>query len=414
VRDILIFVIVFASLPLIFRNPVVGVLMWVWISVMSPHTQGWGMATRFPFAYVIALCTFASMVFSRASMALPWTPPLAALLAFIVWMNITLPFSIFLQASFDQWARVMKIMVMNFVVAMLVKSRADIRRLIWVLTGSLGYYGIKGGLFTLRNGGGQRVWGPSGTFIGDNNALALALIMAIPLMYFLYESSTRALLRRLLIAAMLLCALAALGSYSRGGLLAIGAMCSFLWLKSRNKLAVGAALLAAAPALLLFMPEEWTARMDTINDYQSDASAQGRLNAWSMAWHLACDRIFGGGFEIYEPSVFARYAPDPLDVHAAHSIYFQVLGEHGFIGLALYLLMGALTWRLAARIVALAAPVQELRWASDLATMIQVSLVGFAVGGAFLSLVYYDLPYYLMCALVATYVQVRNRLAPAA
>jgi len=213
---------------------------------------------------------------------------------------------------------------------------------------------------------------------------------------------------------MLLCALAALGSYSRGGLLAIGAMCSFLWLKSRNKLAVGAALLAAAPALLLFMPEEWTARMDTINDYQSDASAQGRLNAWSMAWHLACDRIFGGGFEIYEPSVFARYAPDPLDVHAAHSIYFQVLGEHGFIGLALYLLMGALTWRLAARIVALAAPVQELRWASDLATMIQVSLVGFAVGGAFLSLVYYDLPYYLMCALVATYVQVRNRLAPAA
>ena len=62
----------------------------------------------------------------------------------------------------------------------------------------------------------------------------------------------------------------------------------------------------------------------------------GRINAWTMALNLAKDNFFGGGFSIYESAVFARYAPDP-EARAAHSIYFQVLGEHGFVGLFLFL-----------------------------------------------------------------------------
>jgi probable O-glycosylation ligase (exosortase A-associated) len=209
---------------------------------------------------------------------------------------------------------------------------------------------------------------------------------------------------------MLLSALAALGSYSRGGLLAIVAMTIFLWLKSRKKLMVGSVLMAAGPALLLFMPEEWSSRMDTIDNYQADASAMGRINAWYMAWNLARDRFFGGGFDIYEPATFAAYAPDPNDVHAAHSIYFQVLGEHGFVGLGLYLLVGLTSWRTAGWIVRHARQVPGMQWAVDMATMIQTSLMGFAVGGAFLSLTYFDVPYYLMCALVATRVLVQAQL----
>jgi putative inorganic carbon (HCO3(-)) transporter len=412
-RDILVTLIVLGSLPLILRSPVNGVLMWVWISVMNPHTQGWGFATQFPFAFVIALATLFSMLFTREPRALPWTPITLALLAFVAWMNITLPFSLFVDDSLEQWAKVMKIMLMTFVGIMLVKSHRDIHRLIWVLAISLGYYGIKGGIFTLRNSGGDRVWGPEGTFIGDNNAIALALIMIIPLMYYLQQNTARRWLRHAMMGAMLLSSLAALGSYSRGGFLAIGAMFGFMWFKSRKKAAMGGALLFAAPLLLLFMPSQWTSRMDSINDYQLDASAQGRINAWGMAWNLAKDRLFGGGFEIYEPSVFAMYAANPADVHAAHSIYFQVMGEHGFIGLGLYLLLGVLTWRSAGWIARSTEGNIELRWAGSLATMIQTSMVGFAVGGAFLSLVYFDVPYYLMGAIVTTRLLVEQRLAEA-
>ncbi|WP_312438834.1 putative O-glycosylation ligase, exosortase A system-associated [Janthinobacterium sp.] len=409
-RDILITLIVFGSLPLIFRAPVNGALMWVWISVMNPHTQGWGFATQLPFAMIIAVVTLFSMALSRTPKGLPLTPVSVLLLLFVLWMNVTTPFALLPALSWVQWNKVMKIMLMSFVVMMLIRTQRDIVRLIWVLVVSIGFYGIKGGIFTIRSGGTERVWGPEATFIGDNNALALALIITIPLMYYLQQNSDRRWIRHGLAGAMVLSALAALGSYSRGGLLAIAAMCLFMWFKSGKKVALGALLCLVGPLLLAFMPERWAERMDTINTYQQDSSAQGRINAWSMAWNLARDRFLGGGFEVSDPGIFARYAPDPQAVHAAHSIYFQALGEHGFVGLALYLALGWATWRTAAAIIRLSRGKPELAWALGLATMSQASMVGFAVGGAFLSLLYFDMPYYLMAALIATRILVEQSL----
>lgn len=264
VRDILVSLVVFASLPYILRTPAIGAMMWVWISVMNPHTQGWGFATSFPFAAIIAGTTIVSMLVSREPKQVPWTPVTLVLLLFGLWMIVTLPFSLHLDEALPLWSRVMKILLMTFVVAMLVRSREQIEQLMWVLAMSLGFYGFKGGLFTLRSGGENRVWGPDGTFIGDNNAIALALIMAIPLMYYLFMRTSRRALRYLLFATMLLSALAALGSYSRGGFLAIAAMGVFMLVKSRKKLAVGSVLLVSVPLLLLFMPQQWVSRMDIL------------------------------------------------------------------------------------------------------------------------------------------------------
>ena len=162
---------------------------------------------------------------------------------------------------------------------------------------------------------------------------------------------------------------------------------------------------------IAFMPEEWATRMDSINTYEEDQSVQGRFNAWWMAYNLAKERPFtGGGFEIITEDLFFLYAPNPEDLHAAHSIYFQALGEHGFVGLGLYLLLGWLTWRTGSWIIRNTAKRKELHWAFALARMIQVSLIGFAVGGTFLSLLYFDVPYYLMAAMVVTRVLVEKEL----
>lgn len=409
-RDILITLIVFGSLPFIFKVPATGALMWVWVSVMNPHTQGWGFATQLPFAMMIAVVTMFSMLLSHTPKGLPMTPVSVLLLLFVLWMNVTTPFALLPGPSWVQWNKVMKIMLMSFVVMMLIRTRTDIIRLVWVLVGSIGFYGVKGGIFTIRSGGTERVWGPEATFIGDNNALALALIITIPLMFYLQQNSDKRWVRRGLGVAMVLSALAALGSYSRGGLLAIAAMCLFMWIKSGKKVALGALLCLLGPLLLAFMPERWAERMDTINTFQDDISAQGRLNAWQMAYNLARDRFLGGGFEVSDAGIFARYAPNPQAVHAAHSIYFQALGEHGFVGLAIYLALGWATWRTAAAIIRLSRGKPELAWALGLATMCQASMVGFAVGGAFLSLLYFDMPYYLMAALIATRILVEQHV----
>ena len=98
--------------------------------------------------------------------------------------------------------------------------------------------------------------------------------------------------------------------------------------------------------------------------------------------------------------MFALYAPNPTDVHAAHSIYFQVLGEHGFVGLALFVLLWWLTWRSATWVRRTSASLPGMEATSRLVSMTQAALVGYFVGGAFLSLAYFDVPYDLLVVVV--------------
>ncbi len=410
-RDIFVCVVVFGSIPYMFKKPYFGIIMWVWISVMNLHTQGWGFARTFPFAAVIAVSTLMSILLSNEKKSLPSSPVTVVFILFTLWMSVTSLFAIHPDQVSTQWIRVYKIMGMTLVTMMLIRDKMQIEQLIWTIVISLGFYGVKGGIFTIRSGGSDRVWGPEGTFIDGNNEIALALVMVIPLMYYLHSITKNKWGRYAFVASILLCALAALGSYSRGAAIAIGAMVLFLWLKSSNKMTLGVLIVVMAPLMLLMMPSKWFDRIDTINTYEEDSSAMGRINAWKMATNLAMDRpLTGGGFEIYDPGVFMQYAPNPYDIHAAHSIYFQVLGEHGFVGLFLYLILGFLTWRTGTWIIKHTVNLPEYRWANTLATMIQVSLLGFAVGGAFLSLVYFDVPYYLMAAMVALKLHVKDRL----
>jgi probable O-glycosylation ligase (exosortase A-associated) len=292
---------------------------------------------------------------------------------------------------------------MVFVALYLLHSKQHVHVLTWILAGSVAFYAIKGGLHTLRVGGAFHVWGPPGSFIEDNNALALAVVMTIPLLRYLQLQATRHWLRWGLVIAMVLCGLAALGSQSRGGFLAAGAMLAFMWLKGRGKLITGLVFVLLIPVAIGFMPETWMERMRSIQNYEQDTSAMGRINSWKTAINLANDRpLVGGGFEIYTPSVFKRYSPNPNWVRSAHSIYFQILGEHGYVGLGLFLLLWILVWRDASWIARHSRNRPDFAWASDLARMIQVSLVGYAVGGAFLNLAYYDVPYNLLVVVVLT------------
>jgi probable O-glycosylation ligase (exosortase A-associated) len=140
--------------------------------------------------------------------------------------------------------------------------------------------------------------------------------------------------------------------------------------------------------------------MDTIGAYQQDGSAMGRINAWHYAYNAANDNLLGMGFDSWSPQTFALYAPNPTDVHAAHSIYFSVLGDHGWIGLILYLMIYFLAWIKLANIVKISTKNEELSKYNFLAKMLQVSLIAYFIGGAFLSLSYFDLPWHIVSFVV--------------
>jgi putative inorganic carbon (HCO3(-)) transporter len=371
---------------------------------MTPQRYAFGFAYDFPFAAVIAVTTLAGLLMTRDELRYDMNIVLFLLILLPLWMCVTYAFSFEREGGFARWIEVMKIFLFIHVSALVLRSRKHIEWLLWVIVVSVGFYGVKGGLFTLLSGGENKVYGPPGDgFMSDNNAISVALVMVIPLMHYLRAVAPSRRVRRGLLASMVLSGVAILGSYSRGAFLAIGVMLVYLWLKSQSKLLFGGVMIVLVPLAIGFMPSTWSDRMNTISSYEQDGSSMGRISAWKTAINIANDRpLVGGGFELYTPRTFARYAPDPEDVHSAHSVYFQMLGEHGYVGLGIFLLIGVFAWNTARRTIALTGDRSESAWAARLARAIQASLVGFAAGGAFVNIAYWEPLYYeILILLVA-------------
>lgn len=410
-RDLLLLTIVFAAAIYALRHPWVGVMLWTWISIMSPHRYAWGIAFDAPVAQIAAIATLVGLLVTKDVRESPFKglPP-KLLAAFCVWMTVSWLFGLDPSDDYAQWNKIMKVFFMVFVGLALLHQKKHVITLAWVCALSLGVLGIKAGIYTITSGGGGRVWGPPGTFISDNNEFALALILAIPLLRFLQMQLSSSWGKQVLSAMMLLCALGSLGSQSRGALLALAAMTLLLWWRGRNRVVGGVLIVLVGAALIGFMPDTWSDRMGTIQTYEDDGSAMGRISAWWNAWNLAFHYPLGVGFNAARHELFAQFSPYYKgSTHAAHSIYFQILGNHGFVGLFTYLALWVATWRSAAWLRTHGAKVPQARWAVDLGAMSQVSLMGFAVGGAFLSLSYWDLPYNIMMMVVITRVWVHTQ-----
>jgi len=414
-RDLAIFLIVFGGIPFILRQPAIGVMYWAWISLMNPHRQAWGPAYDFQFGMLIAVVTFIALVVSKEPKQMKGGGSAVVLLIFVCWTCLTTIYALVPESAVGMLERTVKIQLFTFVALFVLYKREHVIWLIGVIVLSIGYYAVKGGVFTILTGGNFRVWGPAESFIADNNALALASVMTIPLWGYLFVIFRNRWQRMAIGLAIGLTAASALGSYSRGALLAIVAMSIFLWLKGRKKLMLGVAVAIAAVGLAAFMPSAWEERMRSIGEYQVDSSANGRLETWKMLFNLALDRpLIGGGFEPYRQWIVDTYNPSYGGVHAAHSIYFQVLGEQGFVGLGLFLLFWALVWRMCSQVARISKGKQDERWAYWLAQMIKVSLVAYFVGGTFLNLAYWDMPYFLFVAIAVTHKILRQARSPLA
>ena len=409
-RDIVFTIIFFSILPFVFKRPYIGIYLWTWLGLMNPHRLTWGFAFDFPFALITALTVLISMLASKEPKQIPWTRETILLLAFILWMLFTTFFAFYPDLAWVQWEKVWKIMLMIYVTMMLINSRQKLDWLVWVVVLSLGFYGVKGGIFTIMHGGIYHVQGPLRSFIYGNNEMGLALIMTIPLMRYLQLQAKSVWIHQGVTVMMLLTGIAVIGTQSRGALVGIVAMGSFLWLKSRNKIFTLVSILVVVGLVAAIMPQQWYERMSTIETYQQDASAMGRINAWWTAFHLAMNYITGGGFDTFHDRVFILYAPVPWDIHDVHSIYFEVLGEHGFIGVAMFILLGWFTWNTGNHIRSQAKGSLETKWAADLASMVQVSIIGYASAGAFLGLAYFDLYYVLIAIMVICSVILKEQI----
>lgn len=399
-RDLIIALIVFGAVPITLVRPWIGLLVWTWLGLMNPHMLTWGFARHFPFVVITAVTTLLAYMFSKDSKRFPWQPLTFFWFAFVAWTFVTLNFSLNPEDAWIEWERFWRIQVQVAATILIMRDRTRLNWLVWVVALSIGFYGIKGGIFTILTGGQNMLYGPGG-FIQGNNELALAMIMVLPLFYYLYSTLKDKWPRRAMLACMALIGLSVLASYSRGAFLGLAAMGGVLWLRMQRRFMAGTLLVLTALVFLAFMPQKWYERIESIRTYHRDPSAMGRLNAWQFAINLANDRpVVGGGFRTFTPELFQVYAPNPTDVHDAHSAYFEVLAEQGYVGLILYLLMGTTLLLTAQSVIRRCRGDPVNGWAAELCSMTQVGFVGYAVCGAFLGLAYFDLPYIMMTIVV--------------
>ncbi|MFK7974483.1 MAG: putative O-glycosylation ligase, exosortase A system-associated, partial [Halioglobus sp.] len=395
-RDIIVTVMVFATLPYILRHAYFGVLAWSWLSYMNPHRLAWGFAYDMPFAQIVAITLLISLVMNTEKKNLPSNGLVVMWGSLLLWLTFCSFLAVYPDLAYQQLDKVIKIQLITLVTMLLMTSMERVNQLIWVIVFSIGFYSVKGGIFTILTGGGFHVFGPAGSDIQENNALAVAVLMIIPLMLYIHKFPPHRYVKLVMPYCVFFSLVAVVGSQSRGALLAILAVGGFYWLKSKTKVLTGAVFVVLALFGYAFMPQSWHDRMSTISEYQEDSSAMERLRAWEYSIGIANDRLTGGGFNSWSLENYAKYAPGAKKAFVAHSIYFGVLNDGGWPGLIMFLSILFLIWRQLGRVIRVTEGNPDHADHNMLARMLQISLVAFMAGGAFLSLAYFDLAWHIM------------------
>jgi putative inorganic carbon (hco3(-)) transporter len=400
-RDILVTLVVFATLPYIFRNAWYGVLVWSWLSYMNPHKMAYGFAYSMPFAQIVAIVLLVAMLANREKLTLPSNRLVTVWVALLIWLGICTSVALNPVGAMDAYIKILKIQAITGVTMILMKDFQKLNQLIWVIVFSIGFFSVKGGVFTITSGGGFHVLGPDGTDIFENNALAVAVLMIIPLMIYLNKFPPHPLVKKIMPFCIALSMFSVVGSQSRGAMLAIAAVGIFFWWKTKNKVFTAVVFVVFATFTFNFMPQGWHERMGTINDYQEDSSSQHRLDAWQYCYNVANARLTGGGFNSWTVENYHRYGVPVYEPFAAHSIYFGPMGDSGWIGFVLFMTILFLIWRQLARVINITEDIPERADYNFLARMLQISVIAYMAGGAFLSLAWFDLPWHLMAITIA-------------
>lgn len=401
----------------VFRYPHVGVLLWCWTALVVPNLYAYGFASEIPYNKIVAAITLLVWMFSREPKALPANATLVLLALFAFWGTVSAMTAIAdTEYAMVEWEKFIKIIVFAFVVAGLMNSKERIFGLLYAVVLSLGFHGALSGAKFIASGGSSHLYGPGVSIISDNNSFALAMVALLPIIFYLRSQFDQRLMRLVSLVAIVLVTATIMGTASRGGLLGLSAVGVLAFMRSPRKLRNAAIAIPLVVMALSFAPEQWSERMDTIKEADQDASFMGRVIAWKQSYLIALDHpILGGGFyAVQDYPTWMKYAqefrkldfiptaePNLEHAFAAHSIYFQTLGDLGFVGLAIFIAILASSWRNAKVIIRTTRDRSEWRWACDLAKALQYTLFAYMVAGAALNMAYFDFMYMVFALLVA-------------
>ncbi|THC41677.1 putative O-glycosylation ligase, exosortase A system-associated [Massilia sp. Mn16-1_5] len=411
------------------QRPFIAVGMWVWTALFFPNAWVYGIAGHIRYNLLFTAVAIVGYLFYKHKPKVELGAIGGFALAFFLWtIGSTLTTIGRPDIALDYWIRFFKVFMLFLFVVLAIKDKLHVDFVLWCLMLSVGFYADIESAKFIVSGGGHKIVGLPGHVLGDRNELALAFVMTLPIAYYLLgEYGKRSRLLQLgLLGTMAALVIGVIGTASRGGFVALAALGVYMVYKSERKLLFSVLIAVLVIGLTPYISEEYTQRLDTIGAADEDSSFMTRVVSWKLSFIMATHHpFFGGGFKSLEyfpvwnslsreffsyPWFYTGSALPNLQVgRAAHSVYFQVLGEQGFVGLALYLGLLVTAFFKAGAIVRQARRAGAPAWLRNLGTMLQLSVFAFALGGAALSFAYVDLIFCLFGLIVV----VEKRLLPA-
>lgn len=442
-RD-LIFVGYLASLFLLaFRRPFLFAMIYLYIDIVAPQRLSYFLLNSVPISIIaFGFAVIGAFVDDRKLDArFTWRQG-AIVFLFFYCGYMTYTGAVSPLAALDKWSWVSKSLIFAAFLPFLLhkKFRFEVAILTYVLCASALI--VTGGIKTAATGGGNG-YGTLVILIDDNSGLyessiiSLVAIAIIPLILWLVKYGT--IFRRDwkvdIYAGCLIfaCLLIPVGTQARTGLVCIAVLAVLLLRFSKRRFLYLGMVVGVGLMSVPFLPTSFTDRMATITDPKADQSASTRLAVWAWTWDFVKQNPMGGGFDSFrinkisfelnesdkKPSteLLDDTSTGPVKVEdearAFHNSYFEMLGEHGFLGLALWLFIFAGTiirLELIRRRYDRRAQEGE-EWVAPLANALQNFLIIFMVGANFVGIAFQPFPLGIAAIAIAfdTYLKRRER-----
>ncbi len=407
-RDLLLVLFLFAAIYFCFKRPFQGIAAWAFIALLAPANWAFGFSNSFRLNLTIVAVTAVSYLFIQKDKKLAFNGLSFWVLAFAGWTLLSSYTAINQEYALGYWSQFIRVLIFYFFITLVLSKKLHVDALIWAIVLGISSYAAMEAVKVVLSGGGHMVQGRSGA-LRDRNDFAVAVNMCLPLILYLIYISKHYYLKLGLWGLFFGNIIAIVGTGSRGGFIGLSILAIAMWWKSKHKVTWFLLAALALPVAYQYTPEHWRERQNTIQTASTDdASFIGRLWAWKISVMLANDNpLTGGGFKgVTQPIIWHGYAPftpefgpivtppipETLDPKAAHNIYLQVLGDHGYAGLFIFgmILLATLWINRRNRKLALK---HNQQWCVQLSNAILLSMVGYGVTGNNVSLAYFDLLY---------------------
>jgi len=382
-------------------KPRVGLFGYTWFALMRPDALSWSVGK--PYSLSLAICTLVGSLIYLPKFLRIFTNPISRGLVFLL-IPITVSASLAVDPalSWPSWNYFIRIVLMALLIVVLVDREEHLRTLIILVAASVGFLGLKLGLYGFLVGQANYIDDLNGTLMSDNNMLALALAMVVPLCWYGRAMAQTKLLRLGLLLLMFGSIAGIVMTNSRGGALSLGAGLVLIALRSNRKIAAIAIIVVCSAPALYVVRNTYFARLSTItaNEETADGAIKSRLDHQRAAFAMWEDHpFFGVGFGMLNYAVLAPRYLGYDDAHVAHNTYLQFLADDGIFAFLIYdaLLFGTIVWlEKSGRSMRESHPGKEVY-----PFAIQASLIAFAIGSGALSRDAYDLLYIMLMTAAA-------------